>query len=86
MYSKKYILKNVEEFNRHNPVYDDMLGDICYLAYLKVGEHGWFLHQTKDQFDLPHRINTSVVEDVDYTSDNRVIVTTQNTRFTFEAI
>lgn len=83
MYSKKYILKKIEELRRHNPLYDGIEGRICYLAYLKVGERGWILHE-EHEYLWPHRIHTSVVQKVDYTHDNRVIVTTENTRFTFE--
>lgn len=83
MHNKKYILKKIEEFRRHNPLYDDIEGRVCYLAYLKVGERGWILHQ-KNDYDWPHRIHTSIIQKVDYTRGNQVIVTTENTRFTFE--
>lgn len=42
MYSKRYILENIEEFNEHNPIYDDIEGSICYPAYLNVGGTGRF--------------------------------------------
>ena len=83
MYNKKYILKNIEELKRHNPIYENIEGDTCYLAYLKIGERGWFLHH-KSEYDWPHRIHTSVVQKVDYTRGNQVIVMTENTKFTFE--
>ena len=87
MYNKKYRLNNIEEFNKHNPIYDNMHGNICYLAYLNVGERGWFLHEDKnDWFGMPHRIHTSVIKDVEYTRGNQVIVTTQNTKFTFTVV
>jgi hypothetical protein len=38
MHSKKYIIEKIEEFGRHNSLYDDVEGDTCYLAYLKAGE------------------------------------------------
>ena len=85
MYSKKYILKKIEEFHRHNHLYDDVEGRTCYLAYLKVGERGWILHQ-KNDYDWPHRIHTSIIQKVDCTRSNQVIVTTENTRFTFEVV
>ena len=84
MYNKKYILKNIEEFRRHNPIYEDVEGSICYLAYLKIGERGWFLHQ-KNDYDWPHRVHTSIVQEVLY-DDDRIIVGTENTRFTFEVV
>lgn len=84
MYSKKYKLEKIEEFNEHNPIYDDIeLGSICYLAYLKPGERGWFLWEDAYWYSRPHRIHTSVIKDVKYTRGNQVIVTTQNTRFVF---
>ena len=84
-YNKKYILKKIEEFRRHNPLYDNIEGHVCYLVYLNPGERGWFLHETGVWFDPPHRIHTSIVQDVVY-SENQVIVTTENTQFTFEVI
>lgn len=83
-YNRKYILKNVQELRRHNPLYDDIEGNTCYLAYLKVGERGWFLHH-KSEYDWPHRIHTSVVQAVKY-KDDQVIVLTENTKFTFEVV
>lgn len=38
MYNKKYRLEKIEEFNGHNYIYDDMEGNVCYLAYFKEGE------------------------------------------------
>lgn len=83
MFNKKYCLDNIEEFNKHNPIYDDVEGQICYLAYLNVGERGWFLYE--DDWLGCHRIHTSVIKDIEYT-DNQVIVATQNTKFTFTLI
>lgn len=84
MYNKKYILEKVEEFNKHNPIYDDMIGATCYLAYLNVGERGWFLYiEDTGWHEYAHRIHTSIIQDVDYTCDNQVVVTTQNTKFIF---
>lgn len=84
MYNKKYILKNIEELKRHNPLYDDIEGHTCYLAYLKPGERGWILHE-EHEYLWPHRIHTSVVQAVQY-KDDRVIVMTENTKFTFEVV
>lgn len=83
MCNKKYKLEKIEEFKHHNPVYDDMLGATCYLAYFNVGERGLFLYEIHDWFSVPHRVQTSIVKDVEYTRGNQVIVTTQNTRITF---
>lgn len=90
MYDKKYILEKIEEFNRHNHIYDDMQGSVCYLAYFNVGERGWFLQETVEclpfgYFTSVHRIHTSTVENVEYLDDG-VVVETRNTRLTFKLI
>lgn len=87
MYNKKYILEKIEEFNGHNHIYDDMEGRICHPAYFNVGERGWFLWIEDGWFDgFAHRIHTSTVKNVEYTRGNQIIVTTQNTKFTFTVI
>lgn len=86
MYNKKYRVEKIEEFNRHNPIYEGMEGCVCIPAYLHVGEHGWFLYFRDDWFDQwPHRVRTSIVQEVEY-ADDTIIVTTENTRFTFRSI
>ena len=86
MYNKKYILEKIEQFHRPNPIYLEMEGRLCYLVYFNVKERGWFLYVNDDTFDYtPHRVHTSIVKDVQYL-DNQVIVTTQNTRFTFKLL
>lgn len=89
MYNKKYKLENIEEFNGHNYIYDEIEeGAICYPAYFNVGERGWFLYiENRSWHEFAHRIHTSVIDSVDYLDDdNTIIVTTQNTRFTFRLI
>jgi hypothetical protein len=91
-YNKKYILEDIEEFGKHNPIYDDIKGSICYLAYFNVGERGLFLYDANDWYGVPHRIHTTTVESVAYTGENinekidRVIVKTRNTRFKFKQL
>ena len=85
MYNKKYYLDKVEEFNEHNSIYEDIKGNACYLAYLNVGERGWFLYEDNDWFDIVHRIHTSIIKDVEYV-DNQVIVETQNTKLIFKLL
>lgn len=84
MYSKKYRLGKIEQFNHYNPIYEDVEGKIAYPAYFNVGERGWFLYIEDNGFwgEHAHRIHTSVIEDVEYI-DDQIIVVTQNTRFTF---
>ena len=84
MYNKKYILEKIEEFNRHNFIYEGVEGSICYPAYFNVGERGWFLYiEDNGWSEYAHRIHTSTVQDVEYTRGNQIIVTTKNTKFTF---
>lgn len=86
MYNKKYRLEKIEEFNRHNFIYDNVEGSTCFLAYFNVGERGWFLQETENYgFVSAHRIHTSKVNSVEYLED-QVVVETQNTRFTFRLI
>lgn len=85
MYDKKYRVEKIEQFNRYNPVYDGMEGCVAYLAYLNVGDRGWFLYTQDEWISTPHRIHTSTVRNIEY-NDNLVIVTTNNTRLTFKLI
>lgn len=87
MHSKKYILDKIEEFGKHNPLYEGVEGSICYLAYLHVGERGWFLYHRGNVFrsDIPHRVHTSIVKSVEYL-DDQVILTTENSRFIFKVV
>lgn len=91
MYSKKYRLEKVEEFNGHNPMYDNMEGCICYPAYLKAGKRGWLLYevQLEDEWmAYPHRCHTSVIQNVDYIIGDElsIVITTQNTRLTLKEV
>ena len=86
MYNKKYCLEKIEEFGRHNYIYDDVEGSLAYPAYFNVGERGWFLYIENvwyESQEFAHRIHTSVVNNVEYTEYGNIIVTTQNTKFTF---
>lgn len=86
MYNKKYHIEKIEEYNGHNHIYDDVEGRICYPAYFNVGERGWFLWIEDNWFkEFAHRIHTSIVKNVEYI-DDKIIVETQNTRFTFRLI
>ena len=84
MYNKKYRLTNIIT-EIYNPIHENVLNTICYLAYFNIGERGWFLYRTNDWFDSVNRIHTSVVKDVEYT-DNQVVVTTNNSKYVFELI
>ena len=86
MYNKKYRLEKIEEFGRHNSIYDDVEGSLAYPAYFNVGERGWFLWIENGWYEYARRIHTSVIENVEYADNGNVIVTTQNTKFTFVLI
>lgn len=86
MYSKKYRLEKIEEFNHHNPIYDGVEGKIAYPAYFNVGERGWFLYIEDGLFgEFAHRIHTSVIDSVIYANDG-IVVVTQNTKFAFKLV
>lgn len=88
MYSKKYRLINIEQFGRHNPIYDNKLGCICYPAYLRFGERGWLLceYRAEDEWmTYPHRLNTSIIQSV-YYLDGRIEVVTEHTKLVLEEI
>ena len=89
MYSKKYRIEKIEEFNHHNPIYEDLEGCVCYPAYLRVGERGWVLCET-DHYSgaVPHRLHTSIIKNVDYIIGDElgIVVTTANTRLVFKEV
>lgn len=86
MYNKKYCIDKIEEMNRHNPIYDDIEGCVCYPAYFNVGERGWFLYiEDCGWHEYAHRIHTSVIKNVEYV-DDKIFVETQNTKFIFKLI
>lgn len=90
MYSKKYIIEKIEEFNGHNDIYDGVGGRIAYPAYFHVGERGWFLWIEECLYDWyrehAHRVHTSVIQSVEYLDDGGIIVETRNTRLTFRLV
>ena len=85
MYNKKYRLTDIKS-QKWNPLHDRLINKVCYLAYLNVGERGWFLYDTQEPMDPVHRICTSVIKNVKYTRSNQVIVITENTKYTFDLI
>ena len=84
MHNKKYRLKSIATDNMTD-LHKNILGKVCYIAYFKVGERGWFFCDTDETQPL-HRIHTSCVKDVKYTRDNQVVVSTENTLYVFEVI
>ena len=64
---------------------EDFLGKICYPAYFKVGENGWFLCETDGCTYAPDRIRTSEVKNVGWDGTN-FTVETVNTIYKFEQI
>lgn len=85
MHSQKYRLVKIDT-ERPQLVHTSILNKICYIAYLKVGERGWFLCEVVDEIELPHRIHTSEIQNIEYTCDNQVVVSTENTRYVFKVV
>lgn len=88
MFNKKYYFEKIEQFSGRypwggvNPVYEGMTGRICYPAYLNIGERGWILYELDDGlFNVPHRMHTSIIQNVEYT-DDQIVITTENTKLT----
>jgi len=85
-FNKKYRAVSVKSTDNRE-VHDNIRGKICYPAYFKVGERGWFLCEMSDiLFPTPvHRMNTSTVRKVEY-YDNGFTVFTENTTYEFEEV
>lgn len=64
---------------------EDFLGKICYPAYFKVGERGWFLRETDGCTYAPDRIITPKIEKVEWNGAN-FTVETENTIYKFMQI
>ena len=89
MYSKKYRIEKVEQFGSNNPIYENAEGCVCYPAYLKVGERGWLLYevQLEDEWRAyPHRLHTSIIQNVKYWRDGSIVITTEHTRLTLKEV
>lgn len=84
MYSRKYRLTNINS-RRGTCVHAECLDKVCYLAFFKTGERGWFLCDVEDGTKYPvHRIHTSNVQSVKYLDNgNVVLVSTDNTDYEF---
>lgn len=86
MFNRRYRLKEiisktgVEEKDK-----EDFLGKICYPAYFKVGENGWFLCETDGCTYAPDRIRTSGVEKIEWNCTD-FTVETENTIYKFMQI
>ena len=84
--SKKYRAVSVIT-NEPHEVHNNVQGKVCYPAYFKIGERGWFLCEMSEiLFPTPvHRIHTSYVKNIELT-ENGFIVHTENTRYEFVEI
>lgn len=84
MFDKKYLLENVTpKKNIKGLIRTDIAESICYLAYFKRGERGWFLCELDE--GEPHRIHTSIVEKVEWNGTD-FTVETENTIYKFMQI
>ena len=89
MYSKKYQIDAVEQFGTPNPIYENALGCVCYPAYLKVGERGWLLYEAQlddEWMAYPHRLHTSIIQNVEYLRDGSIVITTKHTKLTLREV
>lgn len=87
MFDAKYRLTEIADRKRYNPLYEAAEGSVCYLAYFKTGERGWFLYEVDDDFLAPvHRMHTSEVQNVEFTENGGVIVKTKNATYKFALI
>lgn len=84
-YDKQFKATKVETKGFRRDIHDEVEGSICYPAYFKVGERGWFLVKTDDMFGYFHRFHTSKIKNVIY-EDKRIIVETKNTIYYFEEV
>lgn len=85
MHNVKYRLTDITSSEK-NELHEELKNKVCYIAYLNIGERGWFLYDTEMFLEPVHRIHTSIVKNVEYTRDNRVILTTEHTTYVFKAI
>lgn len=79
MFNKKYQLVDIVSKKKDVQLHKDALNQICYPAYFVVGESGFFVCCLTY---ATHTIKTSLVKNVEY-NDNKIVVTTENTRYTF---
>lgn len=87
-FNKKYRAVSVKA-KEPRDIHDEIRGKICYPAYFKVGECGWFLCNVFDvsfpTHDTLHRMSTSTVKRVEY-YDNGFTVYTENTVYEFAEV
>jgi hypothetical protein len=91
-YDRKYICTSVQS-TYDNPLHDEVMGSVCYPAYIKKGERAWILYQYADE-KYPHRLHTSTVSDSfmeeildesgKVVTGYRLTVQTENTEYIFE--
>lgn len=85
MNDKKYLVESIEEKGvKHNYSHEDVLGSVCYPAYVKVGERAWILYE-EDEFLWPHRYHLSIVKAVTHTDDS-IIIETENSIYTLKEV
>lgn len=81
MYDKRYILRYITE-PPDESLYSDIVGNVCYPAYFRVGEKGWFLMMNDVENDVPQRVCIPVVKSVQFAGDG-FVVRTEGRRFSF---
>lgn len=79
----RYLLSGIQS-KTENLLHEQILGRICELVSFRLNEYGYFKVEIDGEY---HRIHTTPVKDVDATDfANEVVVTTQNTVYTFAKV
>lgn len=74
-FQHRYKISDIQEFGIHNPAYDNVVGRVCYPAYIVKGERGLFLIDSDDG-TIPHRFLTSPIADV-FCGESEILIRTQ---------
>lgn len=83
--SGNYIISAIDSQNgKHNPYHDEMRGSIAAVVSAEIGD-GAVIRYTPEYDNRPHYVTTSMVKSVEE-SDNSLIIETNNTIYTFQAI
>lgn len=83
--SGNYIISAIDSQNgKHNLYHDEMRGSIAAVVSAEIGD-GAVIRYTPEYDNRPHYVTTSMVKSVEE-SDNSLIIETNNTIYTFQAV
>ena len=88
-YNRKFICVGVKS-KYPQPLHNEIIGTVCYPAYVKEGERAWILVVFDE--GIPHRLHTSIVIGTHFEEvwDNETLigykftVETENSEYVFE--